>query len=59
MWRLYRVKESNGFVSKRILNQCLYLMSLVYGFSVEKDGRVITNFFEAGDIFRENHAMFL
>jgi len=59
MWCLHRIKESNGWVAKRILRQCVYYMSVVNGFSVEKDGRIIIDFFKAADIFREKHKLFL
>jgi hypothetical protein len=46
MWRIYRVIESNGFVSKRILLQCHFLMASLYGVSAIKDGRVIADLFK-------------
>jgi len=54
MWRLHRIKESNGWVSKRIFWDCISLMATCYGIGISKDGRILYDFFEIGAAFQES-----
>ena len=54
MWNYYRIKEGRGFVSKRIMARCLYLTASIFGFSVVKDGQIITDFFKAMEVWQKS-----
>ena len=41
-WLLYRIKESRGFVARRVVYEAYYIALVVYGQVAEINGRILT-----------------